>query len=126
MKLKELKKRKVMKSLCKEASDITSTSNRYDANSKDVKFKRLREKIEFAVNQLRLASSLTYIWKACDIIIENSIQQQINLLQSQTNNKLDVILRIVQQNGQNIEKGINKFEANDGKFAKLANVANVT
>jgi len=50
-----------MKSLCKEASDITSTSNRYDANSKDVKFKRLREKIEFAVNQLRLASSLTYI-----------------------------------------------------------------
>jgi len=57
MKFKELKKRKAMKSLQRETSINISTSNCHDAISKDVQVKRLRERIEFAVNQLRLAIS---------------------------------------------------------------------
>jgi hypothetical protein len=34
-------------------------------------------------------------------------EEQINLLQSQTNNKLEIILQLVQQNTRNIEKGTN-------------------
>jgi vacuolar-type H+-ATPase subunit C/Vma6 len=107
VKLKELKKRKTMESSQREASTNVSTSKCYDAISRDVQVKRLRERIEFAVNQLRLAipeqkeainHSLTYIRKACDESIENSIQKQINLLQSQTNNKLEIILQLMQQN----------------------------
>ncbi len=56
-----------------------------------MQIKRLRERIEFAVNQLRQAiseqketinHSFIYIQKACDESIENSIQKQIDQLQS--------------------------------------------
>jgi len=57
VKFKELKKRKVMKSSQREASINVSTSNCYDAIFKNVQVKRLHKKIEFAVNQLRLAIS---------------------------------------------------------------------
>ncbi len=116
VKFKEMKKRKAMKSSGKEASIKVSTSKCYDAISKEMQVKRLRERIEFAVNQLRLAiseqketinHSLIYIWRACNKRIENSIQKQINLLQSQTNNKLKIILQLMQQNAENIKKGIN-------------------
>jgi len=91
MKFKDLKKRKAMKSSQKEASINVSTSNDHHVLSRDVQVKRLHERIEFAVNQLRLAISeqketinhnLIYIQKACNENIENSIQKQINLLQS--------------------------------------------
>ncbi len=116
VKVKGMKKRKVIKSSQKEASIEVSTSKCYDAISKEMQVKRLRERIKFAVNQLRLAiseqkeainHSLIYIWRACNKRIENSIQKQINLLQSQTNNKLEIILQLMQQNTQNIEKRIN-------------------
>jgi hypothetical protein len=101
VKFKELKKRKVMKSSQRETNINVSTSKCYDATSRDIQVKRLRERIEFAVNQLRLAiseqketinHSLIYIQKACNESTENSIQKQINLLQNQTNNKLEIIL----------------------------------
>jgi len=91
VKFKEMKKRKAMKSSQKEASIEFSTSKCYDVISKKMQIKRLRERIEFAVNQLRQAiseqketinHSLIYIWKACNESIENSIQKQIDRLQS--------------------------------------------
>jgi len=57
VKFKELKKRKAMKSSQREASINVSTSKCYDAISRDVQVKRLHERIEFTVNQLRLAIS---------------------------------------------------------------------
>ena len=116
VKFKGMKKRKAMKSLQKEASIEFSTSKCYDVISKEMQIKSLRERIEFAVNQLRQAISeqkeiinysLIYIWKACNESIENSIQKQINRLQSQTNNKLKIILQLIQQNAENIKKKIN-------------------
>ncbi len=110
---KGMKKRKAMESSQKEVRVEDSTSRCYGTTSKDILVKRLRAKVEFAVNQLRLAipeqeeainHSLTYIRKACGENIENPIQEQINLLQSQTNKKLETILQLVQQNAQNIEK----------------------
>ncbi len=104
VKFKGMKKRKAMKSSQKEASIEVSTSKCYDVTSKKMQIKRLRERIEFAVNQLRQAiseqketinHSLIYIWKACDESIENSIQKQIDRLQSQTNNKLKIILQLI-------------------------------
>ncbi len=116
VKLKEMKKRKAMKSSQKEASIKVSTSKCYDVIFKEMQIKRLRERIEFAVNQLRQAiseqketinHSLIYIQRACNKSIENSIQKQIDRLQSQTNNKLKIILQLVQQNAENIKKRIN-------------------
>ena len=116
VKFKEMKKRKAMKSSQKEASIEVSTSKCYDATSKKMQIKRLRERIEFAVNQLRQAiseqkeainHSLIYIRRACNESIENSIQKQIDQLQSQTNNKLKIILQLIQQNAENIKKKIN-------------------
>ncbi len=116
VKFKEMKKRKAMKSPQKEASIEVSTSKCYDATSKEMQIKRLRERIEFAVNQLRqaiseqketISHSLIYIRRACNESIENSIQKQIDRLQSQTNNKLKIILQLVQQNAENIKKRIN-------------------
>ncbi len=116
VKSKEMKKRKAMKSSQKEASIEVSTSKCYDVTSKEMQVKRLRERIEFAVNQLRQAiseqkeainHSLIYIQRACDESIENSIQKQIDRLQSQTNNKLEIILQLIQQNAENIKKRIN-------------------
>ncbi len=81
-----------------------------------MQIKRLRERIEFAVNELRqaiseqkktISHSLIYIWRACNKSIENSIQKQINRLQSQINNKLKIILQLIQQNAENIKKRIN-------------------
>jgi len=101
VKFKEMKKRKAMKSLQKEASIEVSTSKCYDVISKEMQIKRLRERIEFAVNQLRqaiseqkktISHSLIYIRRACNESIENSIQKQIDRLQSQTNNKLKSLL----------------------------------
>ncbi len=72
VKFKEMKKRKAMKSLQKEASIEVSTRKCYDVISKKMQIKRLRERIEFAVNQLRQAISeqketinhnLIYIWR---------------------------------------------------------------
>jgi len=57
VKFKELKKRKVMKSSQREASINVSTNNDHDVIFKDVQVKRLRERIEFTVNQLRLTIS---------------------------------------------------------------------
>ena len=105
-----------MKSLQKEVSIEVSISKCYDFISKKMQIKRLRERIEFAVNQLKqaiseqketISHSLIYIRRACDESIENSIQKQIDRLQSQTNNKLKIILQLVQQNAENIKKGIN-------------------
>ena len=116
VKFKEIKKRKAMKSSQKEASIEVSTSKCYDVISKEMQIKRLRERIEFAVNQLRQAiseqkeainHSLIYIRRACNESIENSIQKQIDQLQSQTNNKLKIILQLIQQNAENIKKKIN-------------------
>ncbi len=116
VKFKEMKKRKAMKSSQKEASIEVGTSKCYDVISKEMQVKRLRERIEFAVNQLRqaiseqketISHSLIYIWRACDESIENSIQKQIDQLQSQTNNKLKIILQLVQQNAEDIKKRIN-------------------
>jgi len=116
VKFKGMKKRKAMKSSQKEASIEVSTSKCYDVISKEMQVKRLRERIEFAVNQLRQAiseqkeainHSLIYIRRACNESIENSIQKQIDRLQSQTNNKLKIILQLIQQNVENIKKGIN-------------------
>ncbi len=113
---KGMKKRKAMESPQKEASIEVSTSKCYGATSKEVQVKRLRERIEFAVNQLRqaipeqeeaISHSLIYIRRACGESIENPIQEQIDRLQSQTNNKLETILQLVQQNAENIKKGIN-------------------
>ncbi len=115
VKFKEIKKRKAMKSSQKEVSIEVSSSKCYDAISKEMQVKRLRERIEFAVNQLRLAiskqketinHSLIYIQRACNENMKNSIQKQINLLQSQTNKKLETILQLMQQNAQNFEKEI--------------------
>ena len=115
-KFKEMKKRKAMKSLQKEARIKVSMSKCYDVIFKEMQIKRLRERIEFAVNQLRQAISeqkktinhnLIYIQRACDESIENSIQKQIDWLQSQTNNKLKIILQLIQQNAENIKKRIN-------------------
>jgi len=87
VKFKEMKKRKVMKSLQKEARIEVSTSKCYNVISKKMQIKRLRERIEFAVNQLRQAileqketinHSLIYIQKACNESIENLIQKQMN------------------------------------------------
>jgi len=116
VKFKEIKKQKAMKSSQKEARIKVSTSKCYDVISKKMQIKRLRERIEFAVNQLRQALSeqketinysLTYIQRACNESIENSIQKQIDWLQSQTNNKLKIILQLIQQNAENIKKKIN-------------------
>ncbi len=116
VKFKEMKKRKAMKSSQKEASIEVSTSKCYDVISKEMQIKRLRERIEFAVNQQRqaiseqketISHSLIYIWRACNESIENSIQKQIDWLQSQTNNKLKIILQLIQQNAENIKKKIN-------------------
>ncbi len=91
VKFKEMKKRKAMKSSQKEASIEDSTSKCYDVISKKRQIKRLRERIEFAVNQLRqaiseqketISHSLIYIWRACNESIENLIQKQIDWLQS--------------------------------------------
>jgi len=91
VKFKEMKKRKAMKSSQKEASIEVRTSKCYNAISKEMQIKRLRERIEFAVNQLRQAiseqketinHSLIYIRRACNESIENSIQKQIDRLQS--------------------------------------------
>ena len=91
VKFKGMKKRKAMKSSQKEASIEVSTSKCYDVTSKEMQIKRLRERIEFAVNQLRqaiseqketISHSLIYIRRACDESIENSIQKQIDRLQS--------------------------------------------
>jgi len=57
VKFKELKKRKAMKISQREASINVSTSNDHDIISRDVQVKTLRKRIEFAVNQLRLAIS---------------------------------------------------------------------
>ncbi len=57
VKFKEMKKRKVMKSSQKEVSIEVSTSKCYNVISKKMQIKRLRERIEFAVNQLRQAIS---------------------------------------------------------------------
>ncbi len=101
LKLKEQKKRKAMQSFNRNVNSSTSTSINTSTNENNVKIKRLREKVKFAINQLRqeiskqketINCSLTYIRKACDESIETSIQKQINLLQSQTNDKLNVIL----------------------------------
>jgi len=87
VKVKEIKKRKVMKSSQKEASIEVSTSKCYDVISKKMQIKRLHERIEFAVNQLRqaiseqketISYSLIYIQRACNESIENSIQKQID------------------------------------------------
>ncbi len=53
VKVKEMKKRKVMKSLQKEVSIEVSTSKCYDVIFKEMQIKKLYERIEFAVNQLR-------------------------------------------------------------------------
>ncbi len=91
VKSKEMKKRKAMKSSQKEVSIEVSTSRCYDVIFKEMQIKRLRERIEFAVNQLRqeiseqkeiISHSLLYIWRACNESIENSIQKQIDWLQS--------------------------------------------
>ncbi len=104
VKFKEMKKRKAMKSSQKEASNEFSTSKCYDVISKEMQIKRLRERIEFAVNQLRqaiseqketISHSLIYIRRACDESIENSVQKQIDRLQSQTNNKLKIFLQLI-------------------------------
>ncbi len=111
-----MKKRKAMKSSQKKARIEVSTSKCYDVISKKMQIKRLRERIEFAVNQLRQAlseqketinHSLIYIRRACNESIENLIQKQIDQLQSQTNNKLKIILQLIQQNAENIKKRIN-------------------
>ncbi len=116
VKFKEMKKRKAMKSSQKEASIEVSTSKCYDVIFKEMQIKRLRERIEFTVNQLRqaiseqeetISHSLIYIQRACNESIENSIQKQIDQLQSQTNNKLKIILQLIQQNAENIKKKIN-------------------
>jgi len=116
VKVKEMKKRKAMKSSQKEVSIKVSTSKCYNVISKEMQIKRLRERIEFAVNQLRQAISeqkeiishnLIYIQRACNESIENSIQKQIDRLQSQTNNKLKIILQLIQQNAEDIKKKIN-------------------
>ncbi len=116
VKFKEMKKRKAMKSSQKEASIEVSMSKCYNVISKKMQIKRLRERIEFAVNQLRqaiseqketISHSLIYIRRACNESIENSIQKQIDRLQSQTNNKLKIILQLIQQNAENIKKRIN-------------------
>ncbi len=54
-----------------------------------------------------ISHSLTYIRRACGESIENPIQKQIDRLQSQTNNKLKIILQLVQQNAEDIKKRIN-------------------
>ncbi len=116
VKFKGMKKRKAMKSSQKEASIKVSTSKCYNVISKKMQIKRLRERIEFAVNQLRqaiseqketISHSLIYIQRAYNESIENSIQKQINWLQSQTNNKLKIILQLIQQNAEDIKKRIN-------------------
>ncbi len=87
VKFKEMKKRKVMKSSQKETSIEVSTSKCYDVIFKEMQIKRLRKRIEFAVNQLRqaiseqketISHSLIYIQRACNESIENSIQKQMN------------------------------------------------
>jgi len=84
VKVKEMKKRKAMKSSQKEASIEVSINKCYNVISKKMQIKRLRERIEFAVNQLRQAISeqketisynLIYIQRTCDESIENSIQK---------------------------------------------------
>ncbi len=116
VKFKGMKKRKAMKSSQKEASIEVSRSKCYNVISKKMQIKRLRERIEFAVNQLRqaiseqketISHSLIYIRRACNESIENSIQKQIDRLQSQTNNKLKIILQLIQQNAEDIKKKIN-------------------
>ncbi len=57
VKFKEMKKRKVMKSLQKEVNIEVSTSKCYNVIFKEMQIKRLRERIEFAINQLRQAIS---------------------------------------------------------------------
>ncbi len=82
VKFKEMKKRKAMKSSQKEVSIKVSTSKCYDVIFKKMQIKRLHERIEFAVNQLRQAiseqketinHSLIYIQRACNKSIENLI-----------------------------------------------------
>ncbi len=116
VKFEGMKKRKVMKSSQKEASIEVSMNKCYEVISKEMQIKRLRERIEFAVNQLRqaiseqketISHSLIYIQRACNESIENLIQKQIDWLQSQTNNKLKIILQLIQQNAENIKKKIN-------------------
>ncbi len=53
MKFKEMKKRKVIKSLQKEVRIEVSTSKYYIVIFKKMQIKRLRKRIEFTVNQLR-------------------------------------------------------------------------
>jgi len=57
VKFKELKKQKAMKSSQREVNINVSTSNNHDIIFRNIQVKRLRERIEFAVNQLRLAIS---------------------------------------------------------------------
>ncbi len=80
-----------MKSSQKETSIEVSTSKCYNVIFKEMQIKKLRERIEFAVNQLRQAISeqketinysLIYIQKTYNKSIENSIQKQIDRLQS--------------------------------------------
>ncbi len=91
VRLKEIKKRKAMKSSHKEVSDKNNNDENQDVSYKKTLVKRLREKAKFAINQLETAMSeqkkiiehsLSYIRKACNESIENSIQQQMNALQS--------------------------------------------
>ncbi len=116
VRLKEIKKQKAMKSLHKEVSNKDNNDENQDVSYKKTLVKRLREKAEFTINQLEttmseqkeiIKHSLSYIRKACNESIKNSIQQQMNALQSQMNKKLETILQIVQQNARNIEKEIN-------------------
>jgi len=71
-----------MKSSHKKVSDKDNNDENQDVSYKKTLVKRLREKAEFAINQLETAMSeqkeiikhsLSYIRKACDESIENSI-----------------------------------------------------
>ena len=82
MRWKEIKKRKAMKSSHKEVSDKDNNDENQDISYKKTLVKRLKEKAEFTINQLETAMSeqkeiikhsLSYIRKACDESIENSI-----------------------------------------------------
>ena len=104
-----------MKSSQKEARIEVSTSKCYNVIFKKIQIKRLRERIEFAVNQLRQALSeqketinhnLIYIQRACNKSIENSIQKQIDQLQSQINNKLKIILHFFFGNSYSIQHSL--------------------
>ncbi len=82
VRLKEIKKRKTMKSLHKEVSDKDNNDENQDVSYKKTLVKRLWEKAEFTINQLEtmmseqkeiIEHSLSYIRKACNESIKNSI-----------------------------------------------------